>query len=700
MAAPGFTDATHGLTLLHHGGAPIREDPGLAMQRSPHLPPRPVRHRRPWLLRGAAAALSLAMGLASTPGWAAPLAAPAVSLNFVDAEVDSVVRAMSAMLGRPILVDPRVKGKLTLYTEAPVSAAQAQALFAGVLRGLGYAMVESGKLLKVVPEADAKLLAALPAPAAAGEGDQVVTQVIPLVHENANMLVPVLRPLISPNNLINVNAGNNSLVITDYASNLVRLRTLIAALDTPGATDVEVIPLQHALASQIAAQVQRLTDGAGTAPATATGAATGQGSTAATPTAGATTVLADTRLNALLVRAANPARLASIRSLVARLDQPGAAGSGGSNIHVIYLQHVEATRLATVLRAALPSLEQVRGTGASTAPSGSSGGGITAALGGGSGASGVSGSGSSTASSSAVSAAAQPSVGGYIQADPASNALIVTAPLPLFRELSAVVERLDTRRAQLYVESLVVEVDASRALDVGLQWKQLFNITSTTDLSLGMVATALESMAGTNILSTANLVTLDNEEAKIVVGQNVPFVTGSYTLSSSSTSPFQTIERKDVGLTLRIRPQIGANGAIRLAILQESSSVSSTSSTSGPTTNKRAIESTVVVNDGKIIVLGGLIEDSQSTEANQVPWLGGIPYLGAMFRSLSRSRKKTNLVVFLRPRVLADDAATERLATDRYDEIRARQLAQPVSPQALLTQAAPPLLPALEPAQP
>jgi general secretion pathway protein D len=379
------------------------------------------------------------------------------------------------------------------------------------------------------------------------------------------------------------------------------------------------------------------------------------------------------------VRAPNPARLAAIRSLVAKLDQPGASGAGGSNIHVIYLQHVEAVRLASVLRASLPSYgngDALRG-GASTAGSGTS-----SASAGASGSSSGLGSTNATVGSGAssqaagtpVASAAQPSLGGYIQADPVSNSLIVTAPEPLFRQIRAVVDLLDTRRAQLYVESLVVEVDASKALDVGLQWKQIFNISSDMTLTLGTVATALETMSGTNILSTANLVTLDNEEAKIVVGKNVPFVTGSYTnTGSSTTSPFQTIERKDVGLTLRIKPQIGKNGAIRMTILQESSSVTSTSSTLGPTTNKRAIESTVVVNDGKIIVLGGLIENSYESEANQVPLLADVPGLGVLFRSLTRTRKKTNLVVFLRPRVLPDDAAADALSLDRYDYIRARQ---------------------------
>ncbi len=649
--------------------------------------------------------LSLALLASALPSRAAsPSAASAnparSTLNFPEAEIDALARVIAELLDRPLLVDPRVKGKMTLYTEQPVTPAQAYALFSAGLRGLGFAIVESNGLLKVVPEADAKLqTSSVSAEAIARRGDAIVTQVIRVVHENANNLVPVLRPLISPNNTINANPGNNTLVITDYASNLARIGTIVAALDTPSATDVEVIPLQHALAPELAATVQRLSDIAVSQPAGTSG---GSAAPAAAGSGGATSVIADAHINALLVRAPNPARLAAIRSLVAKLDLPGASGAGGSNIHVIYLQHVEAVRLASVLRAALPSATSVSGGDAARSGT-ASGSAVSSTLTGlnstgstgSSGMTGTAGSGAqSQAAGTPVAAAAQPSLGGYIQADPVSNSLIVTAPEPLFRQVRAVVDLLDTRRAQLYVESLIVEVDASKALDVGLQWKQIFNISKDTTLTLGTVATALETMAGTNILSTANLVTLDNEEAKIVVGQNVPFVTGSYTnTGSSTTSPFQTIERKDVGLTLRIKPQIGKNGAIRMTILQESSSVTSTSSTLGPTTNKRAIESTIVVNDGKIIVLGGLIENSYESEVNQIPLLADVPGLGVLFRSLTRTRKKTNLVVFLRPRVLPDEAATDALSLDRYDYIRARQRELPLDVHKVLPEKDAPLLP-------
>lgn len=637
--------------------------------------------------------LSLFVTGASQPAHAVQAASkPAtLTLNFPDTELDAVARAMASILGRQIAVDPRAKGKMTLYAEQPVTPAQAYSLFTAALRGLGCAIVESNGLLKVVPEADAKLQTGPVTAGPAGpQGDPVITQVIHIVHENASNLIAVLRPLISPNNTINANPGNNTLVITDYASNLARLGTIISALDTPSATDVEVMPLRYALASDLAVTVQRLSE-VSTQPSTAGTAGAAAGGAAAAPATAAssgssTSILADTKLNALLVRAPNRARLAAIRALVAQLDQAGASGAGGSSIHVIYLQHAEATRLAAVLRAAVPAAEAARAGGSSTGSS--MGGG--AALSSNAGSVG-SGNGQATAT---VSGAAQPSTGGYIQADPASNSLIITAPEALFRDLRAIVDQLDTRRAQLYVESLVVEVDASKSLDVGLQWKQIFNISSSTELTLGTVATALETMTGTNILSTANIVTLDNEEAKIVVGQNVPFVTGSYTsTSSSSTSPFQTIERKDVGLTLRIRPQIGKNGAIRMTIQQESSSVDSISTSSGPTTNKRSIESTVMVNDGKIIVLGGLIENKYASEANQIPWLGQLPYIGGLFRSLQRERKKTNLVVFLRPLVMRDEAAVDELSLDRYDYIRARQRELPRDVRQVLPENDTPQLP-------
>jgi general secretion pathway protein D len=425
-------------------------------------------------------------------------------------------------------------------------------------------------------------------------------------------------------------------------------------------------------------------------------------------------------------------------------------GSVAGNVWVVYLKNADAVKLATVLRAAYGGGGSSSGGGASPAPTtpNSPGGPL------GGNAQGQQG-GMSPQATTPVAASPQPSTGGFVQADTATNALIITAPEPMYRQLRAVIDQLDSRRAQVYVESLIVEVDADKASDFGIQWQDILgekgdknvvgvgtnygggtdNILNATkavvgataglataalpgsglniglarkfgrNYTLGALARALNSNAGTNVLSTPNLVTLDNEEAKIVVGQNVPFVTGQYTNTGTGTSsPFQTIERKDVGITLKLRPQIGENGTVRMTIFQESSNVASTTavgtSNAGPTTNKRSIESTIVVDDGQVIVLGGLIEDNYTSEKSKVPLLGDIPYLGALFRSESRVRKKTNLMVFLRPVVMRDQSASNQLSIDRYNYIRSEQQgAQPVSNSILQINESP-VLPALQPVSP
>jgi general secretion pathway protein D len=500
----------------------------------------------------------------------------------------------------------------------------------------------------------------------------VVTQVFRLSYAGVNDLVPVLRPLISANNTINANAANNTLVITDYANNLARLGELIAALDTPSATDVEVIPLQYALAADLAR------DGAEAVRPVRRGLAGRQPAAAARARRHAPSgssglaVIADPHLNALLVKGANaPRAWPTIRALVARLDR---AGASRSNIHVIYLKNTDAVRLATVLRAAFATDSSRTGT---------SGGGAGAGVGGGAtgAANGLGGGSSPSAHELEFRLVGQQHLGRRRARPDRRRGRAVHRRLHPGRPG---VQRADRDRRRAAVPRAARHHRRARraaraaaggvggggggcqqgagrghAMEVHLQH------LVDTSLTLGTVAQAIQATSGTNILSTANLVTLDNEEAKIVVGQNVPFVTGSYTsTSSSSTNPFQTIERKDVGITLRIRPQIGTNGTIRMAIYQESSSVASTAATgtesAGPTTNKRAIETNVVVDDGKIIVLGGLIEDSYTVDREAVPVLEKIPYLGALFRNLSRTRKRTNLLVFLRPVIMRDDGHGER----------------------------------------
>ena len=682
---------------------------------------------RSLVLRSAALALACAVA-ASGPAFAqhAPQRARSsrepVTLNFVNADIDAVARTMAAITGRNIVVDPRVKGTITLSTERPVSPQAAYNQFLAALRLSGFTIVDSGGILKLVPEADAKLQGgAVHAGRAVAGGGQIVTQIFRLNYEPAGNLVPILRPLIAPNNTINVDPATNSLVITDYADNLQRLGRIIASLDISNATDVDVIPLQHTVASDLAPVVQRLVDSSGgggpVVPGVPQPAAIGAAGESRT------TIMAEGRSNSLLVRAANPARLALVRSLVEKLDQPGGTETG--NIWVVYLKNAEATRLATTLRAALAAMNTGTPPGAGAAVSGAStvGGTPTAAA--------NVGAGGSSAATAPTTPTGQVQTGGQIQADPATNSLIITAPEPQYRQIRAVIDRLDSRRAQVYIEGLIAQVNDDKAAQFGIQWQTPLNSTGSgtvgvlgTNFTVGganiiglatqgagggataptlpaaginlgavsriaghFVLTAIANFLQTNdagnVLSTPNLLTLDNEEAKIVVGQNVPFVTGQFTntgASNGSVNPFQTIERKDVGLTLRVRPQISENGTIHLQIFQEVSNVvqSTVNSPQGPTTNKSSIESNVLVQDGQIVVLGGLLSDTYAENEQKVPVLGDVPVVGDLFKSRTRSRQKQNLMVFLRPVVLRDSDSADRLSLDRYELMRGQQIeAQP-----------------------
>ena len=627
------------------------------------------------------------------------------TLNFANAEIESVARTLATISGHNVVVDPRVKGTMNLISTVPVAPAQALRLFASQLRTQGFALVESSGLYTVVPEAEAKMQSgAVNAGNAPLGGGQIVTQIFKLNHESANNLVAVLRPLISPNNTINVNPGTNALVITDYADNLQRLGRIVAALDVANATGVEVIRLQHALANDLAPLVKKLID-SGAANAPAAGSAPGQSDNGYK-----TTLVAESRTNSLIVRAANPARVSLVRTLIEQLDQPSAGNGNGNgngaagNIYVVYLKNADATKLAGTLRAAITADGRNTATSSTSVPNTPP----TNAF------------GSSTATS-------QPSTGGQIQADPATNSLIITAPEPQYRQLRAVIDKLDQRRAQVMVESLIAEVNADKAAQMGIQWQNIlgnkggnvgvlgtnfgsstsgnivslsaqgasvsslqgginigaFRYTNGTYVLAGL-ANFLEKNIGANVLSTPTIMTLDNEEAKIVVGKNVSFQTGNTTVNSGGvSSPFQTFERKDVGLTLRVKPQISETGTVKLNVYQEVSDVikvNGLDTVSDRAFSKRAIETNVLVEDGGILVLGGLLSDNFNDEKNQVPGLGNVPFLGALFRNENRSRSKTNLMVFLRPVVLRDAEDTQNFSNSRYQEmIGMQQQSQPSS---------------------
>jgi general secretion pathway protein D len=679
-----------------------------------------------------------------TPGGAA--------LNFVNADVESVIKAVGHYTGMTFIIDPRVKGTITLVSEKPLTKAQAFQLLTSQLRLQGYAVVTGEGFAKVVPEAEAKLQAAPTQVGVKGgkaRGDVIATQIFHLAYESAANLTAVLRPLVSPNNSIMADPGNNSLVITDYADNLRRLSKIIAALDAPVSGDLDVIPIRNGIASDIAALATRLLE-------PAPGGDSGR-----------VTVLADPRTNSVVVRAPSPAKASLARSLIGKLDKPT---TELGNVHVVYLKNAEATRVAQTLRAvvsgevsAAPQAGQ--GTQGGSIPTGTMGGisgapGATQPVGGAPQASptGFGGPTNVFSQQGQPGATTAPQGSGFIQADISTNSLIITANDAVYRNLRGVIDQLDVRRAQVYIEALVVEVTSNKASDFGVQWVGLtgnsnssyrvgglqafgqgtvnnivnlavaarqglgsttsnpaaaapggltigvFHQDANGQLGLGAVARMLESDGNANILSTPNMITLDNELATIKVGQNVPILSGSFTTTSgTATNPFQTIDRRDVGLLLKVRPQISEGGTIKLAIYHENSSVdrSTINSPSGITTNVRAIESNVLADDGQIIVLGGLIEDNESDGEERVHGLASIPVIGNLFKYRTRSRTKTNLMVFLRPVMVRSQEASESITMDRYDYIRAAGAgAVPPNGEPLLRNLGSPVLPQLINGQP
>jgi general secretion pathway protein D len=649
------------------------------------------------------------------------------TLNFVGADIESVVRAIGHYTGNTFIIDPRVKGTINLVSEKPVTKTQAFEMLSSVLRLQGYAVVRTADYVKVVPEADAKLQA-VPVLTSKIRGDQIATQIFRLNHESAAGMATILRPLISANNTISSDPTNNTLIITDYADNLKRLSRIIASLDTPAIGELEVIRLEHALAIDLTVTINRMLD---------------SGTTPGTVDPGRVMLLADTRTNSIIIRAPTAARAHLARTLITKLDQPTALPG---NVHVVYLRNAEATRLAQVLRAVVAGESGATAAGImplTQMPTSAPAQPVTAQQTGGL---------QSPPTSPGIQQGPLPAggAGGFIQADPTTNTLIITANERIYRNLRNIIDQLDARRAQVYVESLIVEVSAEKAAELGVQWAALSgdagsrfrvgvltgfstegnNLVSQAasllgpnktalppgnglsmgvlrqhngQLGLSVLARALERDVKANILSMPNLITLDNEEARIIVGQNVPFITGQFTTPASGgtagVNPFQTIERRDIGLSLRVRPQISEGGTVKMAIYQETSNIQQ-STTSGLITSKRSIDTNVLVDDGQIIVLGGLIEDTVNDSVEKVPGLGSIPVIGYLFRYQSRRRGKTNLMVFLRPTVVRTDAHTVAVASDRYDYIRGTQFEIQPEPNALLPRIETPALPPLKDGKP
>ncbi|WP_322091417.1 type II secretion system secretin GspD [Paraburkholderia bannensis] len=662
----------------------------------------------------------------------AQLAHAQVTLNFVNADIDQVAKAIGAATGKTIIVDPRVKGQLNLVSENPVPEDQALKTLQSALRMQGFSLVQDHGVLKVVPEADAKLqgVPTYVGNAPGARGDQVITQVFQLRNESANNLLPVLRPLISPNNTIAAYPGNNALVVTDYADNVRRIAAIIAGVDTAAGQQVQVVPLHNANALDIAPTLQKMLD---------PGAIGGSDPTLKV------SVLADSRTNSIMLRASNAQRLAAAKQLAKQLDAPT---SMPGNMHVVSLRNADAVQLAKTLRGMMGKGGNDSSSSGSNANSfnqnGNGGGGsggsnstgmsgtppLPSSLGGSSGSSNnpMGGSGSSSGNSDFLGDNGKDknddnsSGGGMIQADAATNSLIITAPDPLYRNLRTVIDQLDARRAQVYIEALIVELNSNTNANLGIQWQiGSGNVLAGTNLStgssnsiinltagavtggslvsslgnlqqglnvgwvhnlfgvqgLGALLQALSQTNDANVLSTPNLITLDNQEAKIVVGTNVPIQTGSYSnlTSGSTSSAFNTYDRVDVGLTLHIKPQITEGGILKLQLYTEDSAIvngttNATTNPAGPDFTKRSIQSTVLADNGEIIVLGGLMQDNYQVSNSKVPLLGDIPWIGQLFRSENKTRAKTNLMVFLRPVIIGDRDTAQAVTSNRYDYIQ------------------------------
>ncbi|WP_316365346.1 type II secretion system secretin GspD [Candidatus Thiodiazotropha sp. CDECU1] len=606
-----------------------------------------------------------------------------ITLNLNNADIEALIKTVSEHTGKNFVIDPRVKGKVTVISAHPMAREEFYQVFLSILEVHGFSTIPSGDVIKVVPDVKAKQ-GGIPTVNALGQlpGDQIVTRIIQVKNVTSAQLVPILRPLIPQEGHLAAYPDTNVLIISDRRQNVDRLMKIIDQIDKVSDSSIEVITLQHASA----AEVVRILNGLQT-PA-AKGARKN-----------ATKLVADERTNSVLISGDPTARLRS-RVIIEHLDTPF---DNAGNAQVIYLKYANAVDLVQVLTGVSENLEKSEQAGGKTAKG-------------------------------------KPKVPTNIQADEAANALIITAPPDQFRSLQAIIRKLDIRRAQVLVEAIIAEVSYDKAKQLGVQWivdgtpddKGPIGVINLGSPAISDIATAaaagsgvslgpgtslgfgrfnsdrlnfaaliqaLESDSTTNILSTPSITTLDNQEAEIVIGQNVPFITGSFSSTggtSSSVNPFQTVQREDVGLTLRVKPQINEGNSIQLEIEQEISSINSSASTgtSDIVTNKRTIKTVVMVDDGNTIVLGGLIEEDLQQVEEKVPILGDVPILGALFRSTRTSKVKRNLMVFLRPVVIRDDAVNTQIASEKYNFFRAQQLKMKQQGVNLMSDEETPVLPA------
>ncbi len=617
------------------------------------------------------------------------------TLNLKNADIHSLIQTVSRQTGRNFVVDPRVKARVTVISSSPLSSAELYETFLSVLQVHGYAAVPAGEdLIKIVPDVNAKQGPVRSFDQSLANSDELVTQVIKVDNVPAAQLVPILRPLVPQQGHLAAYAATNTLIVTDRASNIARLIDIIEGIDTPDNDEVEVVRLSYASASEIIRILQSLQ---------ARGAQQLGGP-------GEVRFAADDRTNSILL-SGDPAARTRMRGIILNLDTP--VESGG-NTRVVYLDYANAIDLLAILTG-VSAGQALIGVAEDDEP------GIDGNQD--FGASGVDANGvplvtapSPVPTASLIARATEETVRPNvdIQADEDTNALIITAPPDEMRSILAVIEQLDIRRAQVLVEGIIAELTTTNSTQLGVNFAvnggdqnqpiAYTNLGGATQalaatvlsegatglaggLSLalgrfggdgvdfGFLLSAIASDSDNNILSTPTLVTMDNQEAEIVVGQNVPFVTGTQ-LSASNNNPFQTIERQDVGISLKVKPQINEGDNIKMEIEQEVSDVANqaVSGASDIVTNTRSIKTTVLVEDGQTLVLGGLIDDQVNDTRDKVPLLGDIPLLGNLFRYRTNRKAKRNLMVFLHPTILRDPDTADYYSRAKYDDVRNSQL--------------------------
>ena len=610
--------------------------------------------------------LTVVLGLAATGQVAAQGASsPRITPNFKDADITQVIEAVAAATGKSIIVDPRVRAQVTMLSATPMTPEAFYEAFLALLQVHGFVAVPSGKTVKVIPDANARTVPGNDLPdRLSATSDELVTQVVGVRNVSAVQLVAILRPLMPQNAHLAAYPSSNMLILADRANNVSRMLRIIRRIDQESDADVEVVPMQNASANEVvrtmtALNPQQTQAEGGMAPLRA---------------------VADERSNSILLAGDKTQRLRA-RTLIAYLDTPLV---GGGDTRVRYLRYADAEKIAAKLK------EQIGATGG-TAP-------------------GAAGASAGTGAERSTT----------IWADPGTNALVVTAPAKQMNALMSIVDRLDIRRAQVIVEAIIVEVSADKAAELGVNWvldgSQSGNVVGgfiepvggvsiidlaravndpttltsaprgttigvgrlkDTGVNFAAVVRALRGDSTTNIIATPSIVTMDNEEAEIKVAQEVPFLTGQYTNTSGGgtpLAPFQTIQRREVGTLLKVTPQINEGDSVMLKIEQESSSIAASSAGAVDLiTNKRTISTRVLIEDGGTVVLGGLIQDSQTGGEQRVPFLGRIPVIGEAFRTRSAKKNKTNLMVFIQPRILRDglDAALE--TNQKYNYIRDEQ---------------------------